>query len=147
MLSTTLTRHAKPLILAASLLGLGLHPASAFDPTDFCGRAKGDPTALQSDVAKMTGIKEILRSPEYVAYQDEATETVFTFTQAAVGPAHPSAVCRKPVKDGDNLTLQMVIVCNGETDACQRLESDFKLLNAQMQAAIRNEAASSAEKK
>ena len=45
------------------------------------------------------------------------------------------------------MILQMVIVCKGEGNSCQRLESDFKLLNAEMEAAIRNEAAGAAEKK
>ena len=90
--------------------------------------------------------KEVFRGPEYIAYQD-ATEAVYTFSLAAQGPAHPAAICRKPVRDGDSMILQMVIVCKGESESCQRLESDFKLLNAQMEAAIRNEAAGAAEKK
>ena len=36
---------------------------------------------------------------------------------------------------------------HGEIAACQSLESDFKLLNAQMEAAIRNEAGQTADKK
>ena len=121
--------------------------AAAQDAAPFCGRASGEPAAIQADIAKAPGIKKVHRSADYVAYQDEATGAVFTFTQEAVGPAHPAAVCRKPVKDGDNLTLQMVILCKGESNACQVLESDFKLLNAQMEAAIKNEAARAAEQK
>ena len=121
-------------------------PAHAQAP-DFCGRPTGEPAALEAEISKTAGVKEIFRGPEYVAYQDEASKAVYTFTQAAQGRAHPTAVCRKPVKEGDNLTLQMVIVCRGETDDCQRLESDFKLLNAKMEAAIRNEADEAAAKK
>lgn len=134
------------LIAGAAWMALTAVPSGAADTGDFCGRATGEPAALEAEISKTAGVKEIHRGPEYVAYQDEASEAVFTFTQAAVGPAHPAAVCRKPVRDGENLTLQMVIVCKGEIDACQRLESDFKLLNAQMEAAIRNEAARPAEK-
>jgi hypothetical protein len=115
--------------------------------TEFCGRASGEPSALQADISKAAGIKEIYRGAEYVAYQDEATQAVFTFSQEAVGPAHPAAVCRKPVRDGEFMTLQMVVVCKGAVDACQRLESDFKLLNAKMEAAIRNEAGQNAAPK
>lgn len=128
-------------MLVAGVIAL---PASA---ADFCGRASGAPDALQSEISKAAGVKEIFRGPEYVAYQDEATQAVFTFTQAAQGGAHPAAVCRKPVKDGDSITLQMVIVCKGDTESCQRLEGDFKLLNAKMEAAIRNEAGQAADKK
>jgi hypothetical protein len=114
---------------------------------EFCGRPSGKADELLATISKAEGVKEIHRGPEYLAFQDGASQTVFTFTQAAQGPAHPTAVCRRPVKDGDNLILQMVIVCNGETEACQRLESDFKLLNAKMEAAIRNEAGEAAPKK
>lgn len=108
--------------------------------TEFCGRASGEPAALQAEISKTDGIKEIFRSAEYLAYQDAASQAVFTFSLEAVGPAHPAAVCRKPVRTGEFMTLQMVVVCKGAVEACQRLESDFKLLNAKMEAAIRNEA-------
>jgi len=128
------------LVSLTALLALSL-PAAADDAASFCGRASGEPPAILADVTKASGMKEVHRSAEYVAYQDAATEAVFTFTLEAAGPAHPAAVCRQPVKVGDDLTLKMVIVCKGDSLACQRLESDFKLLNAQMEAAIRNQAA------
>lgn len=114
---------------------------------EFCGRDSGEPAALEAAISKSAGVKEIYRGPDYVAYQDAATEAVFTFSLPAQGPAHPAAVCRKPMKEGDSLTLQMVILCKGETEHCQRLESDFKLLNAKMEAAIRNETGQAADKK
>lgn len=125
--------------LVAAAVAVSL-PASAHAAGEFCGRDTAEPAALESEISKAAGIKEIYRGGEYVAYQDAATEAVFTFSLPAQGGAHPAAVCRKPVKTGDNLTLQMVIVCKGETEACQRLEGDFKLLNAKMEASIRNEA-------
>ena len=130
--------------LAAAALMLSIGAARAADD-GFCGRPTGEPAALQDAISKDPGIKEIHRSTEYVAYQETAGETVYTFSLAAQGPAHPAAICRKPVKDGDNIVLQMVIVCKGEGDACQRLDSDFRLLNAQMEAAVRNEAAQAAQ--
>ena len=132
--------------LAAAALMLTFSTAHAADDASFCGRPTGEPAALQEAVSKDPAVKEVYRGAEYIAYQD-ATEAVFTFSQTAQGPAHPAAICRKPVRDGDNMLLQMVIVCKGESDACQRLESDFKLLNAEMEASIRNEAARAAEKK
>ena len=133
-------------ILSAIALAAPSIAAQAGDET-FCGRAGGEPAALQDEISKSAGIKEIYRGVEYIAYQDEATQAVFTFSQAAQGPAHPAAICRKPVKEGDSITLQMVILCKGEGESCQRLESDFKLLNAKMEASIRNEAAEAATKK
>ena len=134
-----------PIVVISGLIAPGAAPAAAAD-IDFCGRSTGEPAALQEAISKAAGIKEIHRGPEYIAYQEDGTEAVFTFSLPAQGGAHPAAICRRPVKDGDNLTLQMVIVCKGETWACQALESDFKLLNAQIEAAVRNEAARAAGK-
>jgi hypothetical protein len=124
------------LALLATTLPVG---AAESADTSFCGRPTGEPAALMETITKDATIKEIHRGPEYIAYQDTASQAVYTFSQAAQGPAHPAAICRKPLKEGDSMVLQMVIVCKGDSTACQRLESDFKLLNAQMEAAIRNE--------
>ena len=130
-----------PILAGTSVLSVSAAAA------DFCGRPSGEPDAMQAEISKAAGLKEIFRGPEYVAYQDETNQTVFTFTLPGQGGAHPTAVCRKPVKDGDNMTLQMVIICKGDTESRQRLEGDFKLLNAKMEAAIRNEAGQAADKK
>jgi hypothetical protein len=122
-------------LLASTLSAVAAESAD----TSFCGRPTGEPAALMETISKDAGVKEIHRGPEYIAYQDTTSQAVFTFSQAAQGPAHPAAICRKPVKEGDSMVLQMVIVCKGDGTACQRLNSDFKLLNAQMEAAIRNE--------
>lgn len=143
MLTDFWMRRTFNLALAVTAVSWAL-PATA---ADFCGMATAEPGALQAELSKTAGVKEIFRGPEYVAYQNEASQAVFTFTQAAQGRAHPAAVCRKPVKDGDSITLQMVIICKGDTESCQRLEGDFKLLNAKMEAAIRNEAGQAADKK
>jgi hypothetical protein len=128
----------------ATLIGLsGAVPSVAQQGTDFCGRPAADALALRETISKAEGIKEIFRSAEYVAYEEAATQAVFTFTEPGQVQAHPTAVCRKPVKEGDNLLLQMRIVCGGTPVGCQTLESDFKLLNARMEAEIRNKAAAS----
>ena len=133
-------------LLATAALICTANAACAADDT-FCGRPTGEPTALQDIISKDASVKEIHRGPEYIAYQDATSQAVFTFSTAAQGPAHPAAICRKPIKDGDSMVLQMVIVCTGDGTACQRLESDFKLLNAQMEVSIRNEAARAASEK
>ena len=133
----------RALALAAALAPCA---ASAQTAQDFCGQPVQEPAALLDAATKIAGIKQIHDGPEYFAYQDPATETVYTFTRQAQGQAHPSAVCRKPVKDGDNIKLQMGIVCRGNSDGCSRLESEFKKLNAQMEAHIRGQAGLSAPK-
>lgn len=105
----------------------------------FCGRPTGEPAALQEAIAKSEAVKQIYDGPEYIAFQDAKTEAVFTFTRAAAAQAHPAAVCRIPVRDGDLIRLEMAIVCRGTSDGCSRLESEFKKLNAQMEAHIRGQ--------
>jgi hypothetical protein len=145
-----MTQHFSRLSALRTVQGLialwaGATAASAQQPApDFCGRTTGEPAALLAAVTADGGLKEIYRGAEYVAYQDGASQAVFTFSLEGVGRAHPAAVCRKPIKDGDSLKLQMVVICKGEVDSCQALESDFKLLNAKMEAAIRNEAGQAA---
>lgn len=122
-----------PIILLALVQASATATASAF-----CGSETGAPDALLARVKTMAGIKEIHRDREFVAYQDPATSAVFTFTEAG-HPAHPAAVCRKPVQKGDQLEIEMAVVCKGPEAKCAGLESDFKLLNAKMQADINNQ--------
>lgn len=130
---------ARAFAVTLALLTAGLAARNARAAEDFCGRPSGEPAALLEQISKADGIKEIFRGPEYVAYQEASTGAVFTFTEPGQGEAHPAAVCRKPQQQGDSIVLQMVIVCRGAPGGCQRLESDFKLLNAKMEAAIRSE--------
>lgn len=113
-------------VLAASA------PATAADaPKDFCGMPSGEPAVLQQAVTNLSGIKEIFKDSEYIAYQDPATEAVYTFSQPN-NNAHPAAVCRKPVKVGETLTLHMEIVCTGHKESCDILRNDFNMLNERM---------------
>ncbi len=143
----TVSLSCKFIAFAPALMAVLFSVAGARADEDFCGRPRGEPDAMMAEISKAAGVKEAFRGPDYVAYQDEASQAMFTFTLPAQGQAHPAAVCRKPVRDGEDMKLQMVIVCKGEGDACQRLESDFKMLNAQMEAEIRNHGAQANDKK
>ena len=130
-------------MFAAAVTGLlasaaAVQPAAAGADTSFCGGPGGKAAEILERIKAMPGIKEIHRTPEYIAYQDAATQAVYTFTGIAQ-KAHPAAVCRRPVQKGDALELQMAIVCEGAARHCEQLEGDFKLLNAKMQADINNQ--------
>lgn len=129
-----LQRAAMAAFLAA---GLAAAAAPAARATGFCGLESGEPDAIAGRVKAMPGITEVHRDKEYVAYQDPATSMVVTFTEPG-HPAHPTAVCRKPVQKGEALEIEMAIVCKGAERHCTQLEGDFKLLNAKMQAEINN---------
>jgi len=114
--------------------------AKAQPAADFCGRPTAEPAALEAAVAKADGVTKVYDGPEYFAFQDAKSEAMFTFTRPAQGPSHPAVVCRKPVKDGDQLKLQMEIVCRGTPAGCAALEAEFRKLNAQMEAHIQSAA-------
>lgn len=113
-------------------------PASAA-PSD-CTQASGDPTALFKQLTEVDKLPEVHRDASYIALQDKETWAMWTFTREGL-PAHPAVVCRRPVKNGDQITLEMVFGCKGEEKACAQLEQDFKELNARMQLDIENQQA------
>ncbi len=124
--------------LAAAVTASIFHvtPASAA-PSD-CTLASGDPTALFKQLTEVDKLPEVHRDASYIALQDKETWAMWTFTRDGM-PAHPAVVCRRPVKNGEQITLEMVFGCKGEEKACAQLEQDFKELNARMQLDIENQ--------
>jgi hypothetical protein len=110
-------------------------PAAA-EETALCGGPGGAPVDVQARVVAAQ-VPEVFRDKEFVAYQDKDTFTMWTFTLPG-HPAHPTVVCRRPVRSGDSITLQMDIVCKAAEKPCADLGQQFKELNAQMQTAIEN---------
>jgi hypothetical protein len=101
----------------------------------FCGEAPGKAEELLKRYSTDPKLKEVYKSNDYVAYSDDpkSSTVMYTFTRSG-HPAHPAAVCRKPEKDGDNLIIKMVVVCDGEASACGKLSNDFNVMTAKMQA-------------
>ncbi len=134
------TKSIKPALAAlCSVLALSVSatlPASAA-PSD-CALASGDPTALFKQLTEVDKLPEVHRDASYIALQDKETWAMWTFTREGM-PAHPAVVCRRPVKNGEQITLEMVFGCKGEEKACAQLEQDFKELNARMQLDIENQ--------
>ncbi|MEW5964691.1 MAG: hypothetical protein AB1749_14155 [Pseudomonadota bacterium] len=96
-----------------------------------CARANGDPVALLAELTGKDKLPEVFRDAAYVALQDKSTWAMWTFTLPG-HRAHPAVVCRRPVQEGDVITLDMVVTCNGEPNACVGLSQEFKALNAIM---------------
>jgi len=113
-------------VLAAFLLGAT--PALA---DDLCGRPMEAPEALFQRLAKTEKLPEIHRDKAYVALHDKARDTTWTFT-AAGHPAHPSAICRRPVQDGDRLRIEMNVSCGAAEAECEKLVNAFQELNRHM---------------
>lgn len=100
-------------------------------PGDLCGRPTEKAEALFQRLIKAEKLPEIHRDKAYVALFDKARETTWTFTVAG-HPAHPSAVCRHVVKDGDRLRIDMNIACSAQEAECEKLTDAFEELNQQM---------------
>ena len=105
----------------------------------FCGDAiaKADDLIARYSTAK--DLKETYKSVDYIAYSDDEKNPTKVYTFTTKGhPAHPAAVCRTSSKVGDNLVLKMEIVCDGGSEACDKLRNDFNVMNAKMQAEVDN---------
>lgn len=103
----------------------------------FCG----DPTGKADELAKLymgkAELKKVDTSAEFLTYaDDEKNPTVMYNFTTDKNPAHPSAVCRKFVKEGDQVGLKYNVVCGAEQAACAKLANDFNVMIARMQAAI-----------
>lgn len=110
---------------------VGFAAGGAWADTSPCARANTDPEKLQSELSGTDKLPEVFRDDKYVALQDKSTWAMWTFT-LPTHPAHPAVVCRRPVREGDSITLDMVVNCNGTPKACAQLDQDFRALNARM---------------
>ena len=117
-------------------------PAPAAGPTIAAAEAFcGDPTGKADELAKLymgkAGLKQVDKSTEFLTYaDDEKNPTVMYNFTTEKSPAHPSAVCRKFVKDGDQVGLKYNVVCGAAEQACAKLTNDFNVMIARMQAAV-----------
>jgi hypothetical protein len=114
--------------------------------TGFCGDPTGSANELIERYSTKPELKQVYKSKEYVAFSDDekAATVMYTFTLQGQA-AHPAAVCRRVVREGDSAVIKMSVVCDGDKDACAKLQNDFNVMTAQMQAAVNQKIA--AEKK
>jgi len=100
----------------------------------FCGDVPDKAEALIKRYSESDKLKQVYKSQDFVAYgDDEKNPTVmYTFTTPD-NLAHPAAVCRQIVQEGDALVVKMEIVCDGPADDCSKLRNDFNVLTARMQ--------------
>jgi hypothetical protein len=128
-----------------ALVKLPKTPMPAAGPTTtaaqaFCGDAPGKAEDLIAKYSAQTGLKKVYETDQYSSYADDPKNAtvMYTFTQKA-NPAYPAAVCRKIVHQGDDLTVVMKVVCDGEANACAKLQNDFNVMYGEMQAQIEHQ--------
>jgi hypothetical protein len=122
-----ITAGARALCISAALAAAA-GPAFA---AELCGRPQEPPQAMYERLTKTEKLAENFRDKSYVAIGDTAKDTVWTFTVPG-HPAHPSVVCRRPVKDGDRMRLEMNVQCNAAEAECKKLVGGFQELNQRM---------------
>lgn len=117
-------------------------PAPAAGPTraaaeGFCGEATASAKDLIERYSKDAKLKQVYKSDEYLAFADNDKDPTVMYTLTTdVQAAHPAAICRKIVKDGEQAVIKMNIVCDGPADQCKKLTNEFNVMTAQMQAAV-----------
>jgi hypothetical protein len=116
------------MLFPAALVLMLIAPALA---QDLCGRPAEAPEALLERMSKVEKLQELSRDKSYVALNDAARGTVWTFTVPG-HPAHPTAVCRRLVPDGNEMRLQTNVQCNASEAECRKLVDAFQELNQRM---------------
>lgn len=133
---------ASPVLADEPIVKLPATPAPTAGPTmtaahEFCGDAPAKAEELISRYSTKAGLQKVYESDQYVAYSDDPKNATVMYTLSTKkNPAHPAAVCRKVVRKGEILTIAMKVVCDGEKDACAKLQNDFNVMNAEMQAQV-----------
>lgn len=103
----------------------------------FCGEPADKAEVLIKRYATDAKLVKVYESRDYIAYADSKTAPTVMYTLTTEkNAAYPAAVCRRTVREGDNLVMKMEIVCDGKTDACGKLSKDFTNMNAVMQAEV-----------
>jgi hypothetical protein len=109
---------------------------------EFCGEASGKAEDLIARYSTKAGLQKVYDTDQYLAYSDDPKNATVMYTLTTKkNPAYPAAVCRKVVKQGDFLTIAMKVVCDGDKTACAKLQNDFNVMNAEMQAQVNQQIA------
>lgn len=117
-------------------------PPPAAGPTKaaaeaFCGDVTAGAKDLIARYSADAALKQVYKSALFLAYADNDKDPTVMYTLTTDGhPAHPAAVCRRIVKEGDAAIIKMNIVCEGKDDECKKLTNEFNVMTAQMQAQV-----------
>ena len=78
----------------------------------------------------LAGRSDVQMSSEngWITIEDPAAMTLWTFAPDT-DPAHPAAIKRTVVQDGERVVIRMDIRCEGDLNACDALEEHFLNLN------------------
>lgn len=83
-------------------------------------------SALEAMRAK-SGVKVSVQSG-WTVIEDEETMSLWSFTPSNHS-AHPAAVHRKVIREGENILIQSKVLCEGLKPACDAMVSEFSKLD------------------
>ena len=86
-------------------------------------------SALDALRAK-SGVKLSTQSG-WTVIEDRSTLSVWSFVPEG-HPAHPAVIHRKVVQDGNNIFVQMNVLCEAPKAACDAVVTDFEKLNGKV---------------
>jgi hypothetical protein len=67
----------------------------------------------------------------WTVIEDRSTLSLWSFTPSG-HPAHPAAIHRKVVQEGNNIFVKMHVLCEAPKPACDKVVADFQSLNQQV---------------
>jgi hypothetical protein len=131
-----------PALADDAIVKLPPTPMPAAGPTttaaqEFCGDPPGKAEDLIAQYSTKAGLQKVYDTDQYLAYSDDPKNATVMYTLTKKrNPAYPAIVCRKVQHQGDNLTIVMKVICDGDKEACAKLQNDFNVMNAQMQTEV-----------
>jgi len=91
-------------------------------------------SALEAMRAK-SGVKISVQSG-WTVIEDRSTMSLWSFTPSG-HPAHPAAIHRRVVQEGNNVVMKMDVLCEAPKPACDKVVADFQGLNQQVRKDIK----------
>ncbi|MCA6112116.1 hypothetical protein [Bradyrhizobium cenepequi] len=67
----------------------------------------------------------------WTVIEDASTLSLWSFVPDG-HPAYPAAIHRKVIKEGDNIAIQMNVLCEAPKPACDALVAEFTKLNGKV---------------
>jgi hypothetical protein len=67
----------------------------------------------------------------WTVIEDRSTLSLWSFTPPS-HPAHPAAIHRKVIQEGNNIFVKMHVLCEAPKPACDKVVADFQSLNQQV---------------
>jgi hypothetical protein len=67
----------------------------------------------------------------WTVIEDRSTLSLWSFTPPG-HPAHPAAIQRKVIQEGNNILVKMHVLCEAPKPACDKVVADFQSLNQQV---------------